>query len=971
MKKMIWMLMLCGMFLFMPTKIFAQEVTVTEEKVVSELTNELTQQVVNYDLGTEIETEYLSVEDAIVMLREQMVQRETEILLAVKTESYQEETFYYDLLMRAMEHTGNSVEGDYIRFHTSQITVEPYCEVIDGMNYVTLKYSISYFSSAEQEATMDTVLEEVMENLNLAGGTDYEKIKSIYDYIADNIVYDYDNKDCDSYTLKQSAYAALINKRCVCQGYANLFYRMALAAGVDCRIVDGISHGESHAWNIVCIDGNYYNVDCTWDAELSQMGSQYQYFLKSNNGFGDHTRNDVYMTADFVEKYPIARIDYGKDNYWTSYASYEFAAGKGTEEFPYQISTAQDLALMAYRINNDDSEAMYAYYQLTNDIDLGGHEWIPILDFYGTLDGQGYTISNMSIQYMSDYMCYGLIGYAQQAVVKNLCIEDCVIDVTERNNSDEGFYVYPIGVLIGKSNGCRVENCVVEGNVNFNVALYGTYLGSLLGSAANVTVNNSHASVDIVVISEQCVEIGGLIGNVENAEIHQSSYKGNIDMYANNGDPSEDGGWVAAAGGLIGGISWHTAIISDCYAIVNADLEATRELVMGGAFGYINLESGETLTLKNVYAVSEMNGKSMIGSTVSYGLIDSPGKISNVSGCFPSMRTTLRDCGYFVDDKLYIYENISEGEYANLNDTTEYSDAMSNIVTLFTEKMSYDTNVWNIANNKYPVVFGESQIKHIPGEYVPVGSLERVEGGDCTITVSGWAYDLDDEVTTVEIQVYVNDTLVVSDVADERRPDINETFGCGEYHGFNLTFDYVPEETGIYTVKVYALNTNTSFANTLLGNGTEKVVVTVGDNPFVDVKSVDYFYTPVLCALENSITLGTYPNHFSPNDVCTRGQIVTFLWRANGSPEPASMTNPFTDVASDAYYYKAVLWAVENGITAGYGSDTIFNPDGACTRGQVATFLWRAEGKLMLKTHSERRRLQPACSNPKRSETLP
>ena len=120
---------------------------------------------------------------------------------------------------------------------------------------------------------------------------------------------------------------------------------------------------------------------------------------------------------------------------------------------------------------------------------------------------------------------------------------------------------------------------------------------------------------------------------------------------------------------------------------------------------------------------------------------------------------------------------------------------------------------------------------------------------------------------------------------------------------------------------------------------------------FTDVEADAYYAEAVLWAVEMGITNGYgSATTFCPDITCTRGQIVTFLWRANGSPEPASLTNPFTDVSADAYYYKAVLWAVENGITAGYGSDDIFNPDGECTRGQVATFLWRAEGKPAVDT---------------------
>ena len=113
-------------------------------------------------------------------------------------------------------------------------------------------------------------------------------------------------------------------------------------------------------------------------------------------------------------------------------------------------------------------------------------------------------------------------------------------------------------------------------------------------------------------------------------------------------------------------------------------------------------------------------------------------------------------------------------------------------------------------------------------------------------------------------------------------------------------------------------------------------------NFFMDVKAGDYFYDAVLWAAEKGITSGTDATHFSPNAACTRAQIVTFLWRAAGSPEPKG-TGSFADVPADSYYTKAVAWAVENGITGGTG-DGKFSPDATCTRAQAVTFLYRASG---------------------------
>lgn len=114
------------------------------------------------------------------------------------------------------------------------------------------------------------------------------------------------------------------------------------------------------------------------------------------------------------------------------------------------------------------------------------------------------------------------------------------------------------------------------------------------------------------------------------------------------------------------------------------------------------------------------------------------------------------------------------------------------------------------------------------------------------------------------------------------------------------------------------------------------------ENPFTDVNDDAYYKDAVIWAVENGITKGISGTMFSPDAACTRAQAVTFLWRAAGSPSPKSGAMPFGDVAADAYYHDAVLWAVENGITKGT-SDTTFSPDVKCTRAQIVTFLWRAQ----------------------------
>ena len=122
-----------------------------------------------------------------------------------------------------------------------------------------------------------------------------------------------------------------------------------------------------------------------------------------------------------------------------------------------------------------------------------------------------------------------------------------------------------------------------------------------------------------------------------------------------------------------------------------------------------------------------------------------------------------------------------------------------------------------------------------------------------------------------------------------------------------------------------------------------KAAAPASENPFTDVPSGAYYEDAVIWAVKKGITSGTSATTFDPDGNCTRAQAVTFLWRAAGSPEPKSAAMPFTDVPAGSYFEKAVLWAVENGITKGT-SDTTFTPDASCTRAQIVTFLWRANG---------------------------
>lgn len=244
-------------------------------------------------------------------LRQQMVSRAAVINLYYHHDSVLTQAVFDqlcdDLFAKAIAHTGVGKEGDYILWNCQGYTVGATQEASSqGSGYdVHITFTFTYLSDADQEAQMDQAVADLLSSLDLSSKTDYQKIKAIYDYICSNITYDYDNLYDDSYTLKHSSYAALINKKAVCQGYASLFYRLALEAGIDARVISGDSNGP-HAWNIVKIEGSYYNLDSTWDAG----NTEYKYFLKNAKDFPNHTRDAAYTTAAFTSSYPIAATSY-------------------------------------------------------------------------------------------------------------------------------------------------------------------------------------------------------------------------------------------------------------------------------------------------------------------------------------------------------------------------------------------------------------------------------------------------------------------------------------------------------------------------------------------------------------------------------------------------------------------------------------------------------------------------------------
>lgn len=250
-----------------------------------------------------------TVEEAGAVVRSAMVKRQStiEFKYATKQDVFSSAgvgKILGDIFNEATKHTGVSNEGDYLRYQYAGYEGEVSGYTENNVRYVKITYTVEYYNTYAQELKLDSALKQVYSELNLSSKSDFDKINAIYQYICNNVRYDYTNLNNTNYKLKYTAYAALCNGTSVCQGYANLMYRMMLDNNIDVRIISGTGNSEAHAWNIVKLGSYYYNMDATWDE--GKVYNNFTYFMRSNADFAKHVRNAEYSVSSFTSKYPMA-----------------------------------------------------------------------------------------------------------------------------------------------------------------------------------------------------------------------------------------------------------------------------------------------------------------------------------------------------------------------------------------------------------------------------------------------------------------------------------------------------------------------------------------------------------------------------------------------------------------------------------------------------------------------------------------
>ncbi len=287
--------------------------------------------------------------EVVASIRTAMENRETTFTLYYST--YTELTrddlsaFFY----AALEETDVPTQGDYLRWvwGTMDASAKRYVNPQTGEYRMALTYNFTYYTTKEQEDELTVEVERLLESFSFTQQTtDREKIDTIYGYITTTVVYDYDNLNRKDTFMHHTAYAAMMYKKAVCQGYALLFYRLAKECGIDTRLISGLGGNPpgEHGWNIVQLGNYYYYVDATWDAGLTD----YQYYLKGTEDFLGHINDPEFETAEFFARYPIPETGLESGNTGTFSGEengFQYTVSGGKAYVDLYIGTAENVVV--------------------------------------------------------------------------------------------------------------------------------------------------------------------------------------------------------------------------------------------------------------------------------------------------------------------------------------------------------------------------------------------------------------------------------------------------------------------------------------------------------------------------------------------------------------------------------------------------------------------------------------------------
>ena len=657
----------------------------------------------------------------------------------------------------------------------------------------------------------------------------------------------------------------------------------------------------------------------------------------------------------------------------------KFGGGSGTAEDPYLISNEAQLRYLSSSINADVSWKN-VYFKQTADITLNG-QWQPIgwalngevngkktqicaYPFRGNYDGGGYSISGLTIgskDAPADQMTSGLFGLTsgeyttnntpdgseQTVTLKNINLKDISINVKTR------YETYTGGLVGSGQNGIYIDNCTVTGEISAETSESFCRVGGLAASVLRGAVINCGTDVEISGITDtNHVYAGGLYGMDNRVTTFNCYALGNVTGNSTNNNKVHLGGIVGQAGG----------IHYNCYAA--GDVISLKSTSDAGALN--GRSAGINIDYYCYYNTDAVVKQGDIQENKAIGVVTINAFVEGVAG---KTAAELKS----ADFAALLNENASAEKAAAANEAI--NKALDENGSGLAQANYYNGTkllTWSAESGR--VVFGANAPDDKPVVPVHRHTVVTDPAVEPTCTATGLTEGKhcstcnaiivkQETVPALGHKIELKNDKAASCTEDGYTGDEVCTV-CGETVKKGETVKAAGHKTELKNTKAASCTENGYTGDevcTVCGETVKKgeavkaaghdyvngLCTVCGEkdpsyNPFKDVKHNAY-YDAILWANANGITNGKTEDTFAPDDGCTRAQIVTFLYRAAGSPEVKNVKNPFTDVSESSVYYKAIMWAVENGITKGT-TDTTFSPNAVCTRAQIVVFLYRASG---------------------------
>ena len=604
----------------------------------------------------------------------------------------------------------------------------------------------------------------------------------------------------------------------------------------------------------------------------------------------------------------------------------------------------------------------------------------PVFGFFSV--AYGAEISGLTIQGKLDVSNSGYVFFGTVAgVAENSKISDCVSDVSF---TDTDKYINGPAALCGYAINSTIEHCQNKGNFSVTTDTTSLQMGGIVGVADNSTVQycantgdmtswtphtggivgqlyqgskiiNCYSTGKLVPLGHGTTNFGGIAGTVgAGTEIRHCYFAGEMDLSQYTATTP-----YKRLGGIAGGVSSDTPVFENNYFLETENVPACFKYQDAGtekALDFMKTEDffNEITAAGGNYRFNSNGTPLLPAPKYAVSFVVTPAELTNVvikvNGQAVANPADLEAGTYAVEVSADNCE-VFRSDITITADTATHMQtiAMTYLPANYTKVDAAIAKANALNKDNYMDFSGvEAAVNAVVRgknitEQSEVDAMAKVieEAINALVRKSSGGDD-SDPTYAIEVGKDIRNGTVTANRRYAERGD-TVTITVKPDDGFKLDDLTVTDKNG----KELKLTDkgNGKYTFTMPASKVEikaTFVKEVETSPFSDVSTSAYYYEAVKWAQEKDITGGIGNGLFGPNQPCTRAQIVTFLWRAAGSPEPKSMSS-FSDVSADSYYAKAVAWAVENGITTGTG-DGKFSPDATCTREQAVAFLYRASG---------------------------